>query len=234
MKKFTLFLAIILFSGFILIGFKLAERVFPLHLSSQSEINPPSTEPEEQRNYLIIHVNDLQIKNPQLIAIWVILKSISSSEELFFISLYPTTNLGTNEQIKSIFSITRENHLTASSYRRFKRIFNLVLDGYFIVDNSGLLSLASSSNVEQLELVNDSPQSPDSVKIVQKNGKVFLSRICDLMSSGAGNSFFSQLDWAMIMPAHFTSSMSFEDIQTLIEEENLSLKNLICKIVISE
>ena len=105
MKKFTLLLAIILFSGFILIGFKLAARVFPLRQSSRSETSLPSPEPLDQSNFLLFQVNDLQIKNPQLIAIWVNLKSTSPANEIFFYSLYPTTSLEKNEQIKSIFSL---------------------------------------------------------------------------------------------------------------------------------
>jgi hypothetical protein len=234
MKKFTVVLAVILFSGFVLIGFKLAARVFPLRQASQTETSLPPPEPYEQSNFLLFQVNDLQIKNPQLIAIWVNLKSTSPTSELFFVSFYPTTSLEKNDQIKSIFSLTRDHQLTASSFRRFKRIFDLAFDGYFVVDNSGLLSLASNASVEQLELISDSPQSLESVALVQKSGKVFLSKICDLLSSGAGNSFFSQVDWITLMPAHFISNKTLDDFQGLIVQDNLSSENKTCNVIIPE
>ena len=124
--------------------------------------------------------------------------------------------------------------MTSSSYRRFKHIFDLAFDGYFIVDNSGLLSLASNASVEQLELISDSPLSLDSVAIVQKSGKVFLSKICDLLSSGAGNSFFSEVDWITLMPAHFISSKTFDDLQGLMDEESFSSELKTCNIIIPE
>ena len=234
MKKFTVLLAVILFSGFLLIGFKLAARVFSLPHASQTETTLPSPEPLEQSNFLLFQVNDLQIKNPQLIAIWVNLKSTSPSSELYFVSLYPTTSLEKNEQLKSVFSLTRDDQLTASSFRRFKRIFDIAFDGYFVIDNSGLLSLASNASVEQLELISDSPQSLESVAIVQKSGKVFLSKICDLLTSSAGNSFFSQIDWTTLLPSHFISSKTFVDLQGLMDEENLSSEHKTCNVIIPE
>jgi hypothetical protein len=234
MKKFTLIFAIILFSVFILIGFKLAGRIFPPHQAALTETRPPSPEPQEQRNFLLLQVNDLQIKDSQLIAIWVNLNSISPAHEYVFVSLYPTINLEKNDQISSMLTLTRDRQLTASSFRRYQRIFDVSLDGYFIVDNTGLLSLAANASVDQLELISESPQSLDSVTHVQKSGKVFLSRVCDLLSTGAGNSFFSQVDWTTQMPAHFISSMKLEELQGLIDDGNLSSQHDPCNVIIPD
>ena len=168
MKKLTPLFVLILFSVFILIGYKIAARVFPLRKPAIPEINPSPSEPGIQSNFLLFQVNDLQAKEPQVIAIWAGLHSISSADEVFFISLYPTINLETNQQIKSIFSLTRGDLLTASSYRRFKNLFDFSLDGYFVVDNSGVLDLASKAGVDQLELINDSPETLESVTLVKK------------------------------------------------------------------
>ena len=234
MKKLTPLFVLILFSVFLLIGYKIAARVFPLRKPAIPEINPSPSEPGVQSNFLLFQVNDLEAKEPQVIAIWAGLHSISSTDEFFFISLYPTVNLVTNQQVKSIFSLTRGDLLTASSYRRFKNLFDISLDGYFIIDNSGLLDFASKVGVDQLELINDSPETVESAILVEKSGKVFLNSICDLLESGAGNSFFSKIDWATLTQAHLSSSISPTEIQNLIDGTILADKTISCRVIIPE
>lgn len=235
-KKIIPIFIIILFLGFIFFGFKLAQKFFPGHQSTPLVSSPAPDELISQSNYFLFQVNDFSQKHPQLIAIWMVIDaSTPSGEEIFFIPLYPSiTDVEKNEQIASIFSLNKEDTVVSSAFRRLRRLFNLEIDGYFVTDNTGFLNFASIAEVEQVEIFAESPQSIEAAEHVQASGNVFFTRVCTLLTSGASNAFFSQLDLSVLMPASLTSNIPGEVIQPLFDEINQTAQIASCRIILPQ
>lgn len=233
LKRFLPSLLILLFIGFLFLGYIIAKRVFPGN--SSKPVETPYTESEvlSQSGFLLFQVSSLEQKDAQLISAWIVIDADSTTgHQLFFINVYPVADLAKSEQLHSLFSLTRNETLTPSSFRRYKRIFNLPLNGYLITDNSGFLSLASIAGIDQLVIYNEPAQTIDAVHSIQKSGEIFLSRICDLLISGAGNSFFSQLDLEFLLPGVLTSDLSTSEISALINHVREFPSSYSCKVII--
>lgn len=230
-----LFLAALLFLAFLIVGYKLAERIFPAK-SETAPTNAQTTtlEMPAQENYLLLQFDDLTNKKPQLIAIWAMLHSGEPYTELFFVSLYPTTDASIDAQIADIVSLKRDHTLTASSLRRLARVFDLNLEGQFVVDNSAFLNLAAIAGVEEIAVFTSSSDSAETTAAIQNSGRTFFSAFCSLYSTGAGNSFYSQLDLGSLMPNHLTSSFSFEELGALLEQASQATNNGPCKVVVPQ
>jgi hypothetical protein len=218
MKKTTLLIIVILFIVFVLIGYLLASKVFNNYQDRKVTPTPETQESLSQNNYLVFLVDDLQSKKPGLLAIWSVLAAEIPTDNVYFVSLFPTQDLSSNEQLASLFSLRKDSTLTASSLRRFRRIFNLETEGFFIIDNASYLSLASNAGMDQLEVVTETPKTIEKVEALRSNTSEFFKTICSLFSSGAATSFFSKIDWNTTMPAHLVSDKNPDEIIGLIDQ----------------
>jgi hypothetical protein len=218
MKKSTLFIIIILFTFFVLIGYLLASKVLKDHQDLKVTSTPETQEKIQQNNYLFFLVNDLQSKKPELLAIWSVVATESPTDRMYFLSLFPSQDFSTNEQLVSLFSLRKDSTLTPSSLRRFTRVFNLNTEGYFIIDNTSYLSFAANASIDQLEILTETPKTIEEVDALQNSTSVFFNSICDLFSSGAATSFFSKIDWNATMPAHMVSDKKPDEMIDLIDQ----------------
>lgn len=232
MKKTTPLIIVIIFAGFVLIGYLLASRVFKNHLEPRVTSTPETKVTLQQKNYLVFLVNDLQTKKPGLLAIWSVLATDSPTDKVFFVSLYPTADLSTNEQLLSLFDLRNNSTLTSSSYRRLTRLFNITTDGYFIIDNTSYLSFASNAGIDQLEVINNTPVSAEEVNALRSSTSSFFKSICDLFSSGAATSFFSKIDWSTTIPDHMVSDKTTGDITGLIDKLGNQTEFNTCKVIL--
>jgi hypothetical protein len=180
----------------------------------------------------LIQVNDLQEKKPELISIWGIIYANTSPTNVNFISLYPTNNLENNGQLESIFAKTKKGTLTLSSFRRFTRLFDLHFDDYFLLDETATLEFASYMGIDRLATFNVSPDSVELVTSIQSREKTFFTSFCNILLSGAEQSFLSKIDWSDLTPAHFTSSLNIDELQTLMGDLSSSSEINFCRVEI--
>lgn len=233
LKRSLPFFLILLFIGFLFLGYTIAKEIFPGHSLKPLVTLSMENEVLSQNGYLLFQVSSLDKKDAQLISTWIVIDAATKTgHQLFFVNVYPVLDLPKSEQLNIIFSLTRDERLTPSSYRRYKRLLNLKLNGYFIIDNSGLLSLSSIGGIDQLEIYNESAQTTEAVQHIQASGKTVLSRICELLSSGAGTSFFSQLNLDVLMPDVLTSDQSKEEISALINNVTQSTSPYSCNVIV--
>lgn len=232
MKKFTLFITIFIFCVFVLIGYLLASSVGKNTKDSPLPPTPETQEILQQSNYLVFLVDDFQSKKPQLLAIWSVLVSEPSPKKMFFFSLFPTINFSTNDQLISIFALRNNSTLTASSMRRLKRVFDLKIDGYFIIDNASYLSLAANAGIDQLEIISETPRTVDEVKVLRFSTSKFFNTLCDLFSSGATTSFFSKVDWNALMPAHLVSDKTSDEMKALTDQLSSQSEVNTCRVIL--
>jgi hypothetical protein len=233
LKRSLPFLLILLFIGFLFLGYAIAKKFFPGNSPKPVEIPSIENEVLSQSGYLLFQVSSLEQKDAQLISTWILIDAATTTgHQMFFVNIYPVTDLTKSEQLNSIFSLTRDEALTNSSFRRYKRLIDLPLNGYFIIDNSGLLSLASIAGIDQMEIHNESPQSVETVQHIQASGEIFLSRICEFLTSGAGTSFFSQLNLDVLMPDVITSDRTKDEISALVNDVIQSTSPYSCNVIV--
>jgi hypothetical protein len=232
MKKSTLLVIIILFAVFVLIGYLLAAKLFTSHQETKLPPTPEAQETLQQKNYLVILVNDLQSKNPELLAIWSVLATESPTDMINFISLFPTVNYSTNDQLVSLFNLRNDSVLTTTSLRRLSRVFDLKTDGYFIIDNAAFLTFAANAGIDQLEVLTETPKALEEVGSIRSSTSEFFNTICDFFSSGAATSFFSKIDWNAAIPAHMESDNTPDEIIGLIDQMSELPDVNTCKVIL--
>jgi len=232
MKKFFPLILVVLFSSFVLVGYLLASKVLKKDQGSVVVQSTETPEPLEQTNYLVFLIDDLQAKKPALLAIWSILSSTSSDSALFFVPLFPTTSISTNDQITPIIKLQKDKTLTASSVRRLSRVFDLKFDGYFIIDNNSYLAYAADAGIDQLGVLTEIPTTNEDIELIRTSTSKYFTTFCDLFTTGAANAFFSQIDWSNSIPAQLVSDKSTEEITSLIDllDANSPIKT--CKVAV--
>jgi len=232
MKKFFLLILLILFSCFVLVGYLVASKVLKKDQNSAVMQSPQTLDPLEQTNYLVFLVDDLQSKKPALLAIWSILSSTSLDSALFFVPLFPTTSLSTNDQITPIFKMQKDKTLTASSVRRLSRVFDLKFDGYFIIDNNSYLAFAADAGIDQLGVLTKIPATNEDVELIRTSTSKYFSTLCDLFTTGAENAFFSQIEWGNSIPVHLVSDKSADEITSMIDHLGTISPIKTCKVAV--
>lgn len=220
MKKFFFIAAVIVFIGFVWFGFKTASSLFASRTENLDIESGTSQKQLVQSNYLLALVNDLTTDSPQLISVWAILNYPSVPPQVVFLPLFPTMYANTNQEITTAFKLSNNRKLTKSSRAELEKIVDLTFDGYFIVDNAALLRIAAYAELETLEIFSVPAASPESITVLQQNISSFFAAFCRLSTTGASNSFFSQIEWAQLQPDHFSSNVTLDELLLLIENVN--------------
>ena len=234
MKKLFIFIAAVVFLGCVFFGYKAASNLFAERAQNQNNIIETPQTSLVQSNYLLVLVNDLSADKPQLISLWGVLNYPSVPPQVVFLPLFPTTSAEFNREISSVFDLSNSKQISARSIRKMEQIVDLTFDGYFIADNSALLRFAAYANLEKLEVFNGPAESSDSIIAVQDNINSFFTALCQLCKTGASNSFFSQIEWSQLLPDHFSTDLSFEELMLMIDRINISAALTTCEVLSSQ
>ncbi len=234
MKKIFLFIAAVIFIAFIFFGFKAASNLFAERAEDQNNIITTPQLSLVQSNYLLVLVNDLTADQPQLISLWGVLNYPSNPPQLVFIPLYPTSSTDTNREISSAFDLSNTKKIPARSIGKLEDALDLSFAGYFVSDNSGFLRFADYANLDTLEIFSKPAESSESIISVENSINSFFTAVCELCESGASNSFFSKIEWSHLLPDHFSTDMSFEEMSLMIERINNSAPLTTCEVLSSQ
>lgn len=232
MKKSFPLILLVLFSSFVLVGYLLASKLMKKEPTSLVTQRLETPVPLEQKNFLVFLVDDLQSKKPELLAIWSVLSSANSNSNLFFIPLFPDSNISTNDQIIPIFKVQKNKTLSANTIRRFSRVFDLKYDGYFIIDNNTYLAFASDAGIDQLGILTKTPATIEEIELIRASTSNYFSTLCDLITTGASTAFFSKIDWGTAIPGQVVSDKSADEILSMIEILNADSPTKTCKVAV--
>ncbi len=234
MRKLFLFIAAVVFLGCVFFGYKAASKLFANRAGNQNNISETPLTSLEQSKFLLVLVNDLSADKPQLISLWGVLNYPSSPPQVVFLPLYPTTNAELNHEISSAFVLSNMKQISSRSIGKMEKIVDLVFDGYFITDNTALLRFAAYANLEKLEIFNEPAATSESNIAVQNNISTFFTAFCQLCKSGASNAFFSQIEWSPLLPKHFSTDLSFEELTLMIDRVNNAAALTTCEVLSSQ
>jgi hypothetical protein len=234
MRKLFIFIAAVVFIGCVFFGFKAASKLFSERTENQnSNIDTPQAQ-LVQSSFLLALVNDLSADEPQLISLWGVLNYPSEPPQVVFLPLYPTSNAETNRDITSAFGLSNNKKIPGRSIGKLEDAVDLSFDGYFVTDNAALLRFASYADLETLEMFNQPVESAETIVAVQKSLNSFFTAICRLCKSGASNSFFSKIEWSHLLPDHFSTDLTFEELMLMIDRINISAALTTCEVIPSQ
>lgn len=234
MRKLFFFIAAVVFLGCVFFGFKAASKLFAERAENQASISETPQTSLIQSNYLLVLVNDLSAEKPQLISLWGVLNFPSITPQVVFLPLFPATNAEFNGEITSVFNLSTTNQISNRSIGKIEQVVDLSFDGYFVTDNTALLRFAAYSNLEKLEIFNAPAESSESIMALQNNISSFFTALCQLCKTGASNSFFSQIEWSLLLPDHFSTDQSFEELMLMIDRINNSRSLNTCEVLNSQ
>jgi hypothetical protein len=234
MRKLFFFIAAVVFIGCVFFGFKAASKLFSQRAENQNNnIEIPQAH-LIQSNYLLGLVNDLSADKPQLISVWGVLNYPSSPPQVVFLPLYPTANTETNREISSAFDLSNTKKIPGRSIGKLGEAVDLEFDGYFVTDNTALMRFAAYANLETLELFSKPAESTEISLAVQNSINSFFTALCQLCMTGASNSFFSKIEWSQLLPDHFSTDLSFEELMLMIDRINNSTALTTCEVLASQ
>ncbi len=234
MRKLFIIIASVVFLGCVFFGFNAASNLFAERAQNQSNIIETPQTSLVQSNYLLVLVNNLSAEKPQLISLWGVLNYPSIPPEVVFIPIFPSINVEFNREIDSVFDLSNTKKISARSIGKIEQVVDLSFNGYFVTDNKALLRFAAYANLEKLEIFNSPAQSSESILAVQTNINSFFTALCQLCKTGASNSFFSQIEWSQLLPDHFSTDQSFEELMLMIDRINNSAVLTTCEVLSSQ
>jgi hypothetical protein len=143
LNKFQVPIFITVFLVCLLTGFAITPRLW----SGKPETTPIPLEPidcnEEQCNFVIIHVDNLDNPTPALVSVWVALVSSGSPPIMVLKPLHPPlTQNAENDLLNNSFSLLPSGSPTPDFFTALDKL-NFDRRGYIMMDNIAVIALTS-------------------------------------------------------------------------------------------
>jgi len=227
MKKGLIIPISAVFIAFVIIGFWAASRID----SPLTRRLLPQKFAETQKNFLLVHINDLDKSSPGVIAIWVVFIDQAESTHLVFMPLFPNSDLKVNTRIARTLGVTRDGLLADRTIRKIENRYNLRTNGYIMVDNKGLISIASNLFDESLTPVVETPQEEDEILRIRAGGKDRFNAFCVSIQQQGGSNILNKISWGELLPSHFSTNLSYEELTFELESLKHSLQIQTCEVI---
>lgn len=201
MRKFVIFLTILVFLA--CLGFGLYTSYKPEEKQNQVEGRFSATDPppvsEYQSNYLIIHVDDMQSANPQLISVWGII-AYYPEPKLIFQPLYPMPT-ATNDQVLRQYKLSNQKIPDPSWLRALADYYQITWDNYILLDTQAMIGLGSTAYGGGIDFaVPDDPIGAE---------KPYMQAMCDSFSA-QGRNFLMGFPWKDLIPDRFRTNVGLD------------------------
>jgi len=205
MRKLVIVLTIIAFMACFGIGLYLAEIVPGTGIlkgdSGKVQLSTPAS--RSQHNILVIRVDDLQSKSPQLVSIWGLIVYYPEPK-LIFQRVYPLGMVDQN-QIKGSFSLSARKIPSQSFLKILNEKLNIQWDNYILIDNlasDAFSTWAGGPPVGQPETL------ADPSLLIKVEGEA-VRQVCakfSTQSQGQRDSF----NWEQVVPDHLLTDIPLD------------------------
>lgn len=216
MKKIFIILVIILFLGFAFLGFEAASKLGTDKSASSVEANDLDLM-DTQKNYLLIHINDLANAHEELISAWGLFVVYSEPPQLVFMPLFPVADEARSKSIVAVFNVTDDNKLDSRFIEEVENQYKMTFSGYVAVDNTGLSLFQKWLTGESGQISSGMPATDDEAHLILYNGQEYFKSLCAEINVNGFKPFFYKIRWTQLLPSHFSTNLSFASF-TLAEE----------------
>lgn len=235
MKKSVILIIVLVFIVCAYFGFKAAAKILPDNdattISNQTSEDTAAT---LQNNYLLIHVNDLTLDEPELISAWVAFIYQSTPPQLMFIQVYPSTNNEIDDRLAQAFSLNSAKELNTRFIKQYNASFQTQNSGYILIDNIG----AGYSNQwlfgQETPVTSTAAVTDEEKSALHVSEQSSFQQFCQLTSTGAANSYFSAVNWTLLLPDHFSTDIPFATIAITTDQIAFASSPIQCKVLSAE
>lgn len=213
MKKPTLILILLIFAACAVGGYYAASKIKtnPSENASNSATVSAALA-SQQQNFLLVRVDDLSLPSPKLIEVWMVFTAYTNPPQIMFMPLYPAYDATLNSALLNAFGIDSQGNLSNRLVQEIKRQHNTVVNGYIMVDTQGMSALATWFGIKGVQADSIQANSDDEKHAILLNSQFFFQNICAQLKAGAAASQFASIRWSEIIPAHFHTDLSFEQL----------------------
>jgi hypothetical protein len=209
-KTFFLFFLFLLF-GFL--GFMLMSGLRDLFSTSAISSPPSNSGLIQQRNFLVLHVDNLENEEPQLVSIWAVFFYPADTANLTFKQLYPQGLDSDQDKILENQFHIGENGALDSKTTKILTQYEIDWSGYILMDTQSVLHI---TNWLQMGSIPDSilQAIQDSETVIQDSDEQrWFDQVCTQLENEDLQNL-KHLPWNEIIPAHMHTNLYFDDLVT--------------------
>ena len=201
MRNFLIALTILAFFSCLFLGLYASNLIPGLDQSQPLQSAQASPTSPYQQNILIIHVDSLKSKSPQLVSIWGVINYFPEPK-IIFQPLYPLGAAG-DAMLQSRFSMNSTKSPAPSFLREINQSTQITWDNYILLDHDAYVLLHDATAQFNGGVVSDPAAS-----IIQVETN-FYKQICAAISA-QGRDFLRDLSWIELIPDHMITNLSLD------------------------
>ncbi|MBI9050504.1 MAG: hypothetical protein JEZ00_13870 [Anaerolineaceae bacterium] len=213
MNKSKVFFLFILFIAFGFLGFLITNGVKGLFSTNDISAPPPDTGQIQQRNFLIVHVDDLQSEDTQLVSIWAIFFFPSDPPSLTMKELYPHPYQNEDDMaIQDSFEVTTNGELNNKLIKKLNT-YQINWSGYILIDHLSVLHITNWLQMAGMpESLEQAIQIPGTYVQAADEEKWF-DQICTQVENEDLQNL-QHVPWTTLIPDHMHTNLYFDDMVT--------------------
>lgn len=209
-KSKTIFL-FILFLGFGFLGFLIMNGIKGLFSTTAASTTTQQSLNVQQQNFILIHLDDLSSKDPQLVSVWAVFFYPSDPPSITLKELYPHTIPNQeDEKVLSSFSVTEGGEL-GSKFRKQLDSYQFPWSGYVIMDHQAVKHLSDWLQIQDMPLSLQQAVEIPGAYVLTDDENQWFNQVCRQLQSldlqAVGN-----IPWVEMIPDHYRSNIIFDQV----------------------
>jgi hypothetical protein len=230
--QFRMAIFIAIFIVFAILGFLLVQQLMLLFFPKEHNTTslPSNSVMINQGALLLVHADQLNAKQPQLVSVWVIFISKNSPPSLIAKSIYP--DLGSPEKSQKIAQSFNYSEKTGLSVDFIKQIqsYDLQWNGYLVADKEALTQIARWINGNQAPL-NLQTDTSNSQAVLEAEKVIFQESCKNLVLADPARG--DKPRWLDLFPTHLATDLFFRDAAINWDRITLSNPAPDCKVLVT-
>ena len=167
-----------------------------------------SDQPVFQINLIMVDVDDLTKRTPDLLSVWGVFLQIdqNNSMEIAYKPLYPVPDSpNINADIENLFSVDKKNGLSPQFLQYLADKYSFPWDNYIAIDYRAITILSDWITGIPADIQTDKPQNTEEQQnLVEEQGTLLLDICQSLPQEGLQNQ--TSLNWKKLIPVHFLTN----------------------------
>ena len=206
LKKLQVPIFITVFLICLLTGFAVTPRLW----SGIPESTPTPFKPiacyEEQCNFVIIHVDNLEASTPTLVSVWIALVSPGSQPIMVLKPLHPPlTKNAENDLLSNAFSLAPTGSPSLDFFTALDNL-NVNRRGYIMMDNLAVIALLSW--LADNPLPSDTLGSSGDTDAILNQQTNLLNQVCIHLTTNPGSATPNP-EWGRLVSTHLRTDLDF-------------------------
>ena len=213
MKKPTLLFGLLLFAACAIVGFLVASKSNTgSSTNNVGSVSAATALASSQQNYLLIQLDNMSQSSPKLIQSWIVLTYYSTPPQIIFLPLYPSYDSSQNSSIASSFAMTSSGSISSKFAKSISDLYKVKVDGSIITDAAGINAIANWYGISGIQAGTSTAQTDDEKHALLLNSQTFFQNVCAQLKSGAALNQYTSMQWSQLIPGHFQTDLSFEQL----------------------